>query len=290
MARDGAVMRFARQRIALVAAAFLIVLTIACVAAGHGGDDLDLHHVHQPPSAVHWLGTDELGRDLLLRLLLGGQVSLAVGFSAAAASALIGMAIGLVAGYRGGIIDACLMRITDVVLALPALPVLIVLSAADVTKLGVPKSFADSDDIAIVRIVTIVTLFGWTGAARLVRGAALSARARDYVRAARALGLGDTTIMWRHVMPNILSPLLVAATLSVGSMILTESILSFLGLGIQPPRASWGNMLTHAQEVIYEDPKLALWPGAMIFATVIAFNFLGDGLQAVCSPRQNGKK
>jgi peptide/nickel transport system permease protein len=288
--------KFRRNRAGFAAALFLAGLTLACLIGpplgslfGLTADALDLHHVHEAPSLRHWLGTDELGRDLLLRLLRGGQVSLAVGLAAALASALIGMVVGLLAGYRGGAIDSALMRLTDTVLALPTLPVLIVLSAADVTKLGLPKSFAESSSMAIVRIVVIVALFGWTVSARLVRGATLSAKAQDYVRAARALGLGDAVIMQRHILPNILSPLLVAATLSVGTMILTESTLSFLGLGIQPPQASWGNMLTHAQELIYEDPKLALWPGVMIFATVIAFNFIGDGLQTAFDPRRKNR-
>jgi peptide/nickel transport system permease protein len=282
-----------RHKPALISFFFLILLILACFAAnplaealGMTPGDLDLKHVKAPPSLHHLLGTDELGRDLLLRLLAGGRVSLSVSIAAALASALIGTTIGITAGFYGGAIDAALMRLTDGVLALPILPVLIVLSAVDLTKLGVAPSVAQSGTIALYRIIVIVTLFGWTVSARLVRGSTLSLKQRDYVTAARALGLGNFNIMRRHILPNLASPLLIATTLSVGYLILTESVLSFLGLGIQPPAASWGNMLTNAQEMITDDPRLAIWPGLMIFLTVIAFNFLGDGLQDSLNPRE----
>jgi peptide/nickel transport system permease protein len=281
-------------RVAAAALASLALLLAACFIgvplAAHFGlqaDALDLHHVHEGPSPRHWLGTDELGRDLLLRLLEGGRVSLSVGLAAAAASALIGTVIGLAAGTGGRLADSALTSLTNGVLALPILPVLIVLSAIDMTKLGVPAAVATSPLFILLRIVVIVSLFGWTVAARLVRAETLSVRTRDYVRAARALGVTPVRIALRHILPNVLSPLLVAATLSVGSMILTESILSFLGLGIQPPQASWGNMLTNAQETIYDDPRLAIWPGMMIFVTVVACNFAGDGLRRMLDPRRN---
>ncbi len=278
--------------IATMSAVFLSILVLACFAgaplATHFGsppDALDLHHVHEGSNAHHWLGTDELGRDLLLRLLEGGRVSLSVGLAAATAAAVFGTVIGLAAGAGGTLADSTLTGLTNGVLALPILPVLIVLSAMDVTKLGIPAAAAASPWFAIIRIVIIVSLFGWTVAARLVRAETLSVRTRDYVRAARALGVSPFRIALRHILPNVLSPLLVAATLSVGSMILTESILSFLGLGIQPPQASWGNMLTNAQETIYDDPRLAVWPGLMIFVTVVACNFAGDGVRTRFDPR-----
>jgi peptide/nickel transport system permease protein len=233
----------------------------------------------------HPLGTDELGRDLLLRLLYGGQVSLFVGLVGALAAALLGTVIGLVAGYAGGRTDALLMRLTDAVIALPLLPLLIVLAAIDLGKLGVPAAIAHSESASLYRILLIIALVGWTTVARLVRGATLSVRERDYVRAAVALGARPLRIMTRHVLPNVVSPIIVATTLSVGNVILTESVLSFLGLGIQPPLPSWGNMLTNAQELIWQAPALAIYPGLLIFITVIAFNFLGDGLQDALDPR-----
>jgi peptide/nickel transport system permease protein len=267
---------------------FLLALAAACLLGPFFIDagQLDLHHVKEGSSWQHWLGTDELGRDLLGRLLAGGRVSLSVGIIAALASALIGTLIGLLAGFFGGWADMALMRLTDGVLSLPVLPVLIVLSALDLKKLGLAPALTETPAFTIGRIILIVALFGWPGSARLVRGATLAVKERDYIRAARALGVGNLAIMGRHILPNVLSPLLVATSLAAGYMILTESILSFLGLGIQPPAASWGNMLTHAQELMEETPRLAIWPGLMIFCAVIAFNCLGDRLQQRFNPRK----
>ena len=231
------------------------------------------------PSMGHPLGTDELGRDMLLRLLEGGRVSLTIGVAAALAAAAVGTTVGLAAGYLGGWTDRVLMRLVDGVIALPLLPLLIVLAALDLDKLGVPRGLALSPSISLVRIVVLAVLVGWTTAARLVRGAALVTRNRDFVRAARSLGARVPHILWVHILPNVLTPLIVATTLSVGDVILLESVLSFLGLGIQPPLASWGTMLSNAQELISSAPLLALYPGALIFLTVIACNLLGDALQ-----------
>ncbi len=231
------------------------------------------------PSPTHPLGTDELGRDVLMRLLAGGRVSLTIGISAALAAAALGTLIGLVAGYLGGWTDRTLMRVTDAIIALPLLPLLIVLAALDLGKLGVPSAFARSDDISLLRIVALAVLVGWTTAARLVRSATLVTRSRDFVRAAKSLGASVPHILWMHILPNVLAPLIVATTLSVGDVILLESVLSFLGLGIQPPLASWGTMLSNAQELITSSPMLAIYPGAMIFLTVIACNLFGDALQ-----------
>jgi peptide/nickel transport system permease protein len=239
----------------------------------------------RPGVEGHLLGTDQLGRDLLSRLLWGTRVSIAVGLSATLIAAFVGSLIGLVAGYAGGLADRVLMRVNDAVIALPLLPLLIVLAAVDLGKLGLPPEIATSENVSLYRIVVIVSLFGWNTVARLVRAETLALRQREFVRAAVALGTTPRSIMWRHILPNAVSPIIVATTLSVGQIILFESTLSFLGLGIQPPTASWGNMLTNAQEVIWSAPELAVWPGLLIFLTVIAFNFLGDGLQDALDPR-----
>jgi peptide/nickel transport system permease protein len=288
--------RFLRHRLAVVSAVVLFLLALCSLAAplfaawlGHDPNAVDLLGRFGPPSADHPLGTDELGRDLLLRLLYGGQVSLFVGLVGAVAAALLGTVIGLVAGYVGGRTDALLMRLTDAVIALPLLPLLIVLAAVDLGKLGVPAAIAQSESASLYRILLIIALVGWTTVARLVRGATLSVRERDYVRAAVALGARPLRIMTRHILPNVVSPIIVATTLSVGYVILTESVLSFLGLGIQPPLPSWGNMLTNAQELIWQAPALAIYPGLLIFVTVIAFNFLGDGLQDALDPRAEAR-
>ncbi len=231
------------------------------------------------PSPLHPLGTDELGRDVLLRLLAGGRVSLVIGIAAALAAAALGTLVWLVAGYLGGWPDRVMMRVTDAIIALPLLPLLIVVAALDLGKLGVPAALARSDDISLVRIVALAVLVGWTTAARLVRGATLVTRNRDFVRAARSLGAGVPHILVVHILPNVLAPLIVATTLSVGDVILLESVLSFLGLGIQPPLASWGTMLSNAQQLMSTAPLLAIYPGAMIFLTVIACNLFGDALQ-----------
>jgi len=284
--------RFLRHRVAVGALAVLAVLVAAALAApiveavlGVSAEDVDLFARFEPPSAAHPLGTDELGRDVLARLLYGGRVSLAVGLVAAVAAAALGTVIGLVAGYYGGRLDAVLMRTTDGVIALPLLPLLIVLAALDLGKLGLPEAVVQSENVSLFRIIVIVALVGWTVVARLVRGTALALRERPFVEAARAQGATGFRIMTRHILPNLASPIIVATTLAAGNVILLESVLSFLGLGIQPPTPSWGNLLTNAQELIWQAPALAFYPGTLIFVTVIAFNFLGDGLRDALDPR-----
>ncbi len=281
-----------RHRLAQLSAAFLAVLLVLALAApliahARGIDPTmtDLLRRFEPPSAEFWLGTDELGRDLFQRLLDGGRVSLLVGFCGALLSAVVGSALGVVAGYLGGRLDALLMRVTDGVIALPLLPLLIVLAAIDPQKVGIPATVAQSETFSLYRIVAIVALTGWTTVARLVRAETLSLKARDFTRAAQALGARPLRIMFRHILPNAMGSVVVATTMSIGSLILLESTLSFLGLGTQPPAASWGNMLTNAQDLLQDAPVLALWPGLLIFLTVIAFNFLGDGLQDTLDPR-----
>ena len=284
--------RLLRHRLAQLSLIFLAVLLVLSLAApliaqlrGIDPATTDLFRRFEPPSAQYWLGTDDLGRDLFQRLLDGGRVSLLVGVSGALLSAVLGAVIGVFAGYLGGRLDSVLMRLTDGVIALPLLPLLIVLAAIDPRKIGIPAEFAQSETFSLYRIVAIVGLTGWTTVARLVRAETLSLKARDFTRAARALGARPLRIMFRHILPNTAGSLVVATTMSIGTLILFESTLSFLGLGTQPPAASWGNMLTGAQELLQQAPMLALWPGLLIFLTVIAFNFVGDGLQDALDPR-----
>lgn len=282
----------ARDLPALAGALVLAALAAAALSAPWLAADpeaMNLSAIHAAPSLAHPLGTDELGRDVASRLLHGGRVSLAVALTTAVLAALMGTAIGLVAGFRGGWVDAVLMRLTDGVMALPLLPLLIVLAALDPAKLGIGDEARSSEAFIVGRMVAIIALVGWTGAARLVRAQTLTVKTRDYVRAATALGAGTGRIMIRHVLPNVASPMVVAATLSVGHIILVESALSFLGLGVQPPMASWGNMLTGAMNVIWTAPEQALWPGLAIFVTVLAFNLAGDGLQRLLDPRVSGR-
>jgi len=214
----------------------------------------DLPRRLEPPSAHFWLGTDDLGRDLFQRLLNGGRVSMLVGVVGALLSAVLGAIIGVVSGYVGGKTDDLVMRFTDGVISLPTLPLLIVLAAIDPAKVGIPASIAQSETFSLYRIVAIVALTGWTTAARLVRAETLSLKQRDFARAARALGAQPLRIMFRHILPNAAGALVVATTMSAGALTLVESTLSFLGLGIQPPAASWGNMLTGAQELLQTPP------------------------------------
>ena len=221
--------RFWRHRLAVASGGVLVLLALASLAApliaavaGHDPHTVNLFGRFAPPSRDHLLGTDDLGRDLLLRLLYGGQVSLFVGLIGATAAGVLGTLVGVVAGYLGGRTDALLMRLTDAVIALPLLPLLIVLAAVDLSKLGLPAAVAGSESASLYRILLIVALVGWTTVARLVRGATLSVRERDYVRAAVALGAGPLRIMMLHILPNVVSPIIVATTLSVGNVILTE--------------------------------------------------------------------
>jgi peptide/nickel transport system permease protein len=233
----------------------------------------------------HILGTDELGRDVLVRLLYGTRVSIGVGLLVAIASALIGLIIGCFAGYYGGVWDNILMRVTDGLLSLPLLPVLIVFAAIDFSKAPLLRYLVTTENQAVMKLVVVLCLTSWMWVARLVRGSILSLKEREFILAAKTLGARDTTIMLRHIAPNVVAPLLVSVTLGVGESILFEAALSFLGLGIQPPTPSWGNMLFNAQELIYEAPLLAILPGLLILATTISFNYIGDGLQDAIDPK-----
>ena len=290
--RRGALSRLSRHPAALAGLLALMVLAAGSLGApliegllGLDGEKVSLLAGNLPASWAHPLGTDELGRDVLARLLRGGRVSLSVGLAAALCAALLGTTVGLVAGYRGGLADAALMRFTDGVIATPLLPLLIVLAAADPAKIGVPAGLAEHQSWDLIRIIVIVALVGWTTVARLVRASALGLREQTFVTAAKAAGAGPLRIMLRHILPNLLGPVIVATTLAAGNVILLESVLSFLGLGIQPPVASWGNMLTNAQDLIFSAPLLAFYPGMLIFITVIALNFVGDGLRDALDPR-----
>ncbi len=288
----GLVWRFLTHRAAVVSSIVLIVLILAVVSAPLMAywleidpERTNLLNRFAPPSAQHPLGTDDLGRDLLLRLLYGGQVSLLIGLSGALLAAFLGTLIGVAAGLVGGWLDSLLMRFTDGIISLPILPLLIIFAAIDLGKLGIPGLESGSDSSGVLRIIAIVALFGWTTVARIVRGTVLSLKEREFVIAARAMGAGPMHLVLRHLLPNTAAPIMVATTLSIGNVVLVESILSFLGLGVQPPTPSWGNMLTNAQELIWSAPQLAVLPGLLIFIAVVAFNFIGDGLQDALDPR-----
>ncbi len=284
--------RFRQHRAGMASLALLGLLVMFVLAAFPlqallhiDPNEADLFARFDPPSATHPLGMDEAGRDVLIRLMIGGQISLLVGVLATLLGGVIGISIGVVAGYGGGRLDAGLMRLTDGMIALPLLPLLIVLGAIDLTKLGFSAEFAHSGAAGFWRIVVVIALVDWTSIARLVRAATLQIRERDYVRAARAAGAGAGFIIRQHILPNIATPIIVSFTLTVGRVILFESVLSFLGFGVVPPTPSWGNLLNNAQELVTTAPALAIYPGVLIFLTVMAVNFLGDGLQHAFDPR-----
>lgn len=235
--------------------------------------------------AFHILGTDELGRDVLMRLIYGTRVSMGVSVLVALASALIGLIIGSIAGFYGGLLDTVLMRVTDALLSLPLLPVLIVVAAIDLQKIPGLNWLISAGNESVVKLVVILCLFSWMTVARLVRGSILSLREREFILASKTLGATDSTIILRHMFPNVIAPMLVAVTLGVGESILFEAALSFLGLGIQPPTPSWGNMLTNALELIDKAPYLAILPGLLILIVTISFNYFGDGLQDAIDPK-----
>lgn len=255
-------------RRAAIAAAVLIALvvlaTLAPVISPFAFDALDLAHRRAAPSASHWFGTDELGRDLLTRVLYGARVSLAVGFVSAAVSVLMGVAIGATAGWAGRWVDAALMRVTDAMLAVPRLPLLMIAAAVLAPNVAV--------------LVLLVGAAGWMETARVVRAEVQSIKANDFVTAARAVGARSPRVVVRHVLPGVLPTAAVATTLAVGRGILLESALSFFGVGVQPPAASWGNMLYQAQTTMTSEPWLGIFPGAFIFLTVLCCNTVGTAL------------
>ena len=245
----------------------------------------DLRQIARKFETFHLFGTDELGRDVLMRLIYGTQISMGVGVLVALSSALIGLLIGALAGYYGGIIDSLLMRITDALLSLPTIPVLIVVCAIDLQKIPGVSALISTGGESILKLVFILCIFSWMPVARLVRGSILTLREREFILASKTLGATDFTIITRHMFPNVIAPLLVSVTLGVGDSILFEAALSYLGLGIRPPTPSWGNMLFNAQELIYQAPFLAILPGLLILFVTISFNYVGDGLQDAIDPK-----
>ncbi len=264
-----------RHRPAMVSVVVIVLVGLASLVGPFllpaAWDGPDLYHQFTPPGFPHLLGTDELGRDLLLRVLSGGRVSIMVGLLATSVTILAGVSVGTIAGYAGGLLDNLLMRLTDAVLAIPAIFLLILIST----------SFGQTPTV----IILAIGLTAWPQTARIIRSVVLSVREKEYVEAARAIGSGHLKIVMRHILPNALGAIVVAATLSIGTAILTESTLSYLGLGIGPPIASWGSTLFHAQQFIWDAPYYALFPGTMILITVLCINFIGDGLRDAFDPR-----
>ena len=268
--------RMARENKTAVVSFFLILLMIlaavfAPLLTPYGENEMDLMHRLSPPSAEHLLGTDEGGRDLLTRLLFGARVSLLIGVVPALLSLILGAALGVLAGYRGGLTDAVIMRAADVMLAFPSM----LLAMVIMYSLGG----------GIMNVFLTLTLVNWAAVARVVRSRTLTLKNSEFAEAARVIGVPRGRIMRRHILPNCLPTLLVLFTLNIPASILTESSLSFLGLGIQPPNASWGLMISSGRQYLYNAPWLCFAPGGAIMLTVLSFNFLGSGLLDVLDPR-----
>lgn len=278
--------RFRRDKLAMAGGAVIIILVLAAICAPLlskyvtrytpeeielGGIIKPLGYQKSPDLPVHVLGTDELGRDVLTRVIYGGRVSLYIAFLTVAISLTVGTVIGAVAGFYGGAVGNLLMRFVDIVIAIPSLYLLILIAVVfrpDVSGLAL-----------------VIASLSWTGVSRLVRGEFLTLKSRDFVDAARVVGAGNMRLIFRHILPNATSSMIVAATLAIGYVILTETALSYLGMGVQPPMPSWGNMLTNAQQYLYSAPNLIVIPGFFIFITVLAGNLMGNGLRDALDPR-----
>ncbi len=267
-----------RHRLAL---AGLVIIALLCLMAvfapllaPYSPYHQDLYAVLSPPSRKHWLGTDNLGRDVLARIIYGSRVSLTVGIVSTVMSLAIGVPAGLVAGFRGGLVDSVIMRVTDAFLCFPPLIFILVLAASLGPGIG--------------DVIISFAVFGWTGFARIMRGQVLLVRELSFIEASRAAGVTSFRLMWRHVLPNAITPIIVAASITVGSAILVEAGVSFLGVGVQPPTASWGSELRIGFTYLQVVPLFSIAPGLLISLAVVAFNFVGDGLRDALDPRLKG--
>ena len=272
--RDVVWQRFRRNRMALAGGSIVLFMFIMALAASLTSIDpaaIDVSKSLQPPSWKHPLGTDDLGREVLVRMLYGARISLLVGFVAVGISTLIGILCGALAGYYGGWVDAVMMRFVDIMLCFPTFFLILAVIA-----------FLEP---SIWNIMIVIGLTSWMGVARLVRAEFLSLRQRDFVLAAQTLGASDGRLIFRHILPNALSPVLVSATLGVAGAILTESALSFLGIGVQPPTPSWGNMLIIGKQTLGSAWWLSVFPGLAILITVLGYNLLGEGIRDALDPR-----
>jgi peptide/nickel transport system permease protein len=270
--------RFRRNRLALVALIYLLIVHLVAVLAPSlrlpEPEAMDLLDQFARPSREHPLGTDETGRDVLARLLFGARTSLAVGLAAMSVALVIGTTLGAISGLRGGLVETIIMRVTDGLLTVPTFFLALLVVAV----------FGSS----LVNVILVIGLTGWMVVARVVRAEVLRALPQEFVTASRALGAREARVLIRHLLPQALPSLIVAATLGVAYAVLTESGLSYLGLGVQPPTPTWGNMLTGAQHYVWKSPVLALYPGAAIMLTVLSYNALGDALSDTLDPRHAG--
>lgn len=276
--------RFRRHRLAMLGSVVMLIVISSIIFAPfitpYDPVASNLQAQLEGPSAAHWFGTNQLGQDLFTRVLYGGRISLTIGAAVVALTVTLGSVLGALAGYYGGVVDNIIMRITEAFLSIPRLLVLIM-----VAQLLRDRKIMGMTSGSITPIILVIGLLSWMGVARLVRAQILSLKQKEFTEAARASGAGHTRIITRHMLPNAISPVIVAASLAVAGAIITESGLSYLGFGVQPPTATWGNMLKDGQAQMTYAPWVAVFPGLMIFITVLAINFIGDGLRDALDPR-----
>lgn len=283
-------LRFRRHKMALAGIAILLVIllyiTVGSIFMPESYANFNNTKIKlQPPSLDHPFGTDSVGRDLMARTISGGQISLVIGVSAMLVALMLGTLVGAIAGYYGGIVDSILMRFTEAVFNIPQLFLLIVVGKFFAMDINTIELFGRTFSGSVLVIIMIIGLTSWTYLARIVRAQFLSLKERDYIQAARAIGAQNGPIIFRHILPNSLAPIIVAATLGVASAILAEAYVSFLGLGVQAPTASWGNLLVSSYDRLQTAPWLWIFPGLLITLTVLAINFVGDGLRDALDPR-----
>ncbi|GIP50791.1 Glutathione transport system permease protein GsiD [compost metagenome] len=278
--------RLFRNKLAMLGFVVVVFMFLACflgpVFSPYTDNKIQMSLMNKPPSWQHWLGTDKLGRDVLTRVLQAGRISLTVGLASMVLSVFLGTLLGAIAGYYRGIVDQVIMRLADLLLTIPGLPLLFI-SGALLSEWKVPT------DYRMYIVMLMLSLVNWPGLARMIRGQMLSLREREFMQAAVVLGLRDRRKLVHHLLPNLVPLIIVMATLNIGGAILSESVLSFFGLGVMPPTPTWGNMIDAANNMIdfQEHPWLWIPPGLSIFATVIAINLFGDGLRDVLDPKMN---
>lgn len=273
--------RFLKHRLAvlaLLALGMVVLLAAGATWSGYAPTQQEPANPFQAPSTAHWFGTDELGRDIFTRILYGGRVSLAVGLFSTLLTVTLGVLVGALSGYYGGWLDNLLMRITDAFLTFPTIFVLILLGAALRDQ---PLQWLKN---SVLMVIVIIAALSWMWPARLIRSLFIVLRERDFIAATRSLGGNNARIIFRHILPNCIGPILVSGTLQMASAIITESGLSYLGFGVQPPTPTWGSILSTAQTYVFRAPWLAIYPGVMIFITVMAINYIGDGLRDAFDP------
>jgi peptide/nickel transport system permease protein len=273
-----AIARFRRSKLALLGLLLITAMTLIAIFADaiapYGENEIDLFNITAQPSAEHWLGTDELGRDELSRLIYGARVSLLVGVGAALISTAVGIVVGSLSGYYGGWIDSALMRFVDVILAFPAIFLLLI--------------FFSIQGSSVLTVILFLGLFSWMWLARVIRGEFLSLKARDFIEAARSIGVPDSRLIWRHFLPNVGAAIIVSTTLTIAYAMLAEATLSFLGFGVPAGTPTWGNMLNAARPNYIQVPVLAIAPGLTLTIAVLAINFVGDGLRDALDPHGRG--